>query len=200
MHIDEVEAIWSAIADDDDWKPFEAKVEAIRRMGEAMTDGARRLTVAAQHGVLAPPWPKNWCRPSRRPARNCGRARSATPPPRSLPRAPPGRNGRRIRSPIASRRCAASPTSSASATDEFADLISRETGKPLWEAKTEVGAVINKVEISIDAYAERTPHEEAGGGARQQGRGPPQAARRAGGARAVSISPRICPTATSSRR
>ncbi len=40
---------------------------------------------------------------------------------------------------------------------EFAELIARETGKPLWEARTEVGAVINKVEISINAYAERTP-------------------------------------------
>ena len=39
----------------------------------------------------------------------------------------------------------------------FADLIARETGKPLWEAKTEVGAVVNKVEISIAAYGERTP-------------------------------------------
>ena len=39
----------------------------------------------------------------------------------------------------------------------FAELISRETGKPYWEAKTEVGAVINKVQISVDAYAERTP-------------------------------------------
>jgi uncharacterized protein YdiU (UPF0061 family) len=37
MHIDEVEAIWSAIADRDDWSPFEGKVSAIRRMGEAMT-------------------------------------------------------------------------------------------------------------------------------------------------------------------
>src|SRR5581483_11143901 len=40
---------------------------------------------------------------------------------------------------------------------QFAELISRETGKPLWEARTEVGAVVNKVEISIEAYAERTP-------------------------------------------
>jgi len=39
----------------------------------------------------------------------------------------------------------------------FADLIARETGKPLWEARTEVGAVINKVEISASAYLERTP-------------------------------------------
>jgi uncharacterized protein YdiU (UPF0061 family) len=36
MHIDEVEAIWSAIADGDDWKPLDDKVTAIRRMGEAM--------------------------------------------------------------------------------------------------------------------------------------------------------------------
>ena len=40
---------------------------------------------------------------------------------------------------------------------EFADLIARETGKPLWEAKTEVAAVIGKVDISINAYLERTP-------------------------------------------
>jgi succinylglutamic semialdehyde dehydrogenase len=40
--------------------------------------------------------------------------------------------------------------------DPFADLIARETGKPLWEAKTEVEAVINKVDISVSAYAERT--------------------------------------------
>jgi succinylglutamic semialdehyde dehydrogenase len=39
---------------------------------------------------------------------------------------------------------------------KFAELIANETGKPLWEAKTEVTAVINKVEISIEAYAERT--------------------------------------------
>jgi uncharacterized protein YdiU (UPF0061 family) len=39
MHIDEVEAIWSAIADSDDWRPLHAKVTAIRRMGEAMGSG-----------------------------------------------------------------------------------------------------------------------------------------------------------------
>jgi len=43
---------------------------------------------------------------------------------------------------------------------EFATLIARETGKPLWEARTEVGAVINKVQISIDAYSERTPRRK----------------------------------------
>jgi succinylglutamic semialdehyde dehydrogenase len=44
--------------------------------------------------------------------------------------------------------------------EEFAELISRETGKPFWEARTEVGAVVNKVEISVDAYAERTPQRK----------------------------------------
>jgi succinylglutamic semialdehyde dehydrogenase len=40
--------------------------------------------------------------------------------------------------------------------ETFADLIARETGKPLWEARTEVEAVIRKVDISVSAYAERT--------------------------------------------
>ncbi len=42
------------------------------------------------------------------------------------------------------------------AQDEFAELIARETGKPLWEARTEVESVIAKVDISVSAYAERT--------------------------------------------
>ena len=37
MLIDEVEAIWSDIDRDDDWKRFDAKVAAIRRMGEALS-------------------------------------------------------------------------------------------------------------------------------------------------------------------
>jgi len=40
--------------------------------------------------------------------------------------------------------------------DKFAELIARETGKPMWEARTEVEAVIAKVDISVNAYAERT--------------------------------------------
>ncbi|MDQ3483082.1 MAG: YdiU family protein [Pseudomonadota bacterium] len=39
MHIEEVEAIWASIADSDDWALLNAKVAAIRRMGEALQDG-----------------------------------------------------------------------------------------------------------------------------------------------------------------
>jgi succinylglutamic semialdehyde dehydrogenase len=42
------------------------------------------------------------------------------------------------------------------ASDKFAELIARETGKPVWEARTEVESVIAKVDISVAAYAERT--------------------------------------------
>ncbi|MFM7117930.1 MAG: aldehyde dehydrogenase family protein, partial [Planctomycetota bacterium] len=34
---------------------------------------------------------------------------------------------------------------------ELAELISRETGKTLWESKGEVGTVVGKVELSIEA-------------------------------------------------
>jgi len=45
----------------------------------------------------------------------------------------------------------------------FADLIARETGKPLWEAQGEVESVVAKVDISITAYAERTPRRRMEG-------------------------------------
>jgi uncharacterized protein YdiU (UPF0061 family) len=40
MHIDEVEAIWSAIDERDDWEPVKRKVNEIRRMGEALEQHA----------------------------------------------------------------------------------------------------------------------------------------------------------------
>ena len=44
----------------------------------------------------------------------------------------------------------------------LAQLISFETGKPLWESHTEVSAVIGKINLSIQAYQERTwPKESA---------------------------------------
>ena len=39
--------------------------------------------------------------------------------------------------------------------DELAEIISSETGKILWEAKTEAGAVAGKVDVSIDAIKTR---------------------------------------------
>lgn len=49
--------------------------------------------------------------------------------------------------------------------DAFARLIARETGKPFWETKTEVASVAAKVDISIQAQAERagTRSGKAGG-------------------------------------
>ena len=38
MSIEEVEAIWAAIATDDDWSPFERKIAAIRAFGAALAD------------------------------------------------------------------------------------------------------------------------------------------------------------------
>jgi hypothetical protein len=36
MTIDEVEAIWDRIADDDDWQVLDAKIDDIRAMGAAL--------------------------------------------------------------------------------------------------------------------------------------------------------------------
>ncbi len=49
--------------------------------------------------------------------------------------------------------------------DELARIISKETGKPFWETKTESAAVAGKVEISIKAYDERTGIKETATGA-----------------------------------
>ena len=40
--------------------------------------------------------------------------------------------------------------------DRLATLIARETGKPLWEARSEVEDVVARVEAAVRAYAERT--------------------------------------------
>ena len=39
---------------------------------------------------------------------------------------------------------------------KFTEAISLETGKPLWEAATEAGAMVGKIDLSITAYNERT--------------------------------------------
>ena len=40
--------------------------------------------------------------------------------------------------------------------DAFAESLSRETGKALWETKAELGSMMAKVDVSIAAYEERT--------------------------------------------
>jgi succinylglutamic semialdehyde dehydrogenase len=52
--------------------------------------------------------------------------------------------------------------------DAFARLIATETGKPLWETKTEVASVAAKVDISIQAQTERAgTRSGTAGGVRQ---------------------------------
>ena len=41
-------------------------------------------------------------------------------------------------------------------SEEIARIISEETGKPFWETKTEAGAMVGKLAISIRSYHERT--------------------------------------------
>ncbi|WCN14651.1 succinylglutamate-semialdehyde dehydrogenase [Marinomonas mediterranea] len=41
-------------------------------------------------------------------------------------------------------------------TEKIATVISQETGKPLWETRTEVAAMVGKIAISKQAYHERT--------------------------------------------
>lgn len=40
--------------------------------------------------------------------------------------------------------------------EAFADLIARETGKPLWEARSEVASVMGRIDLAVSAYSERT--------------------------------------------
>jgi len=41
-------------------------------------------------------------------------------------------------------------------TDAYAEALSRETGKALWETRAELGSMAGKVDLSIKAYDERT--------------------------------------------
>ena len=47
--------------------------------------------------------------------------------------------------------------------DDFVELIARETGSPLWEARAEIEAVIAHIEPAIAAHSERTPRKRAEG-------------------------------------
>lgn len=43
--------------------------------------------------------------------------------------------------------------------ETLARIIHEETGKPLWETSSEVGAMIGKIDISVEAYHQRTGHD-----------------------------------------
>ena len=107
-----------------------------------------------------------------RPAPCYGRAKAATWTISSPAPAPAGRAGPHSRSPSASRRFVNVVRAH---EEELADLIARETGKPLWDARTEVTAVMAKIDTSVAAYSERTGQRrlEANLGARQSVRHKP---------------------------
>ena len=50
-------------------------------------------------------------------------------------------------------------------SEPLIELISRETGKPIWESRLEVEEIISKVDISIKAYAERSSQRRLNGAA-----------------------------------
>lgn len=41
-------------------------------------------------------------------------------------------------------------------SEQIAEVIAKETGKPIWETRTEAGAMAGKIAISIRAYHDRT--------------------------------------------
>ena len=201
MHIDEVEAIWAAIAEADDWAPFDAKIAAIRRMGEAMRGSAldRRTP---KHGEVSASMANTRC--STEPATGaevCGPARSATPPPRSRaaraawpdwaaqPLAYRIETLRRFANVVRAREGRVRRPDRA--RDRQAALGSADRGRRGRQQGRDFGRRLCRADPAAAS-------SKAALG--DQGRGPPQAARRAGGARARTISPRTCPTATSSRR
>ncbi len=125
--------------------------------------------------------------PNRPPARSSGAVKSATSIPPSSARA--GRWPAWAAQPLANRieLVRRFVNEVRKEHDKFAELIARETGKPMWEARSEVEAVIAKVEISIRAYAERTGQRKLDSALQGTCRGEAQAARRDGGARTVQF-------------
>lgn len=52
--------------------------------------------------------------------------------------------------------------------ERLADVIGQETGKPLWETRTEVATMVNKVDISVRAYHARTGSSQTQSGTMTQ--------------------------------
>jgi succinylglutamic semialdehyde dehydrogenase len=63
--------------------------------------------------------------------------------------------------PLDERIAAVRRFAAALEAEGFAELISRETGKLLWETRAEIGSMIGKVAVSIAANAERTGERAA---------------------------------------
>lgn len=61
---------------------------------------------------------------------------------------------------------------------EISDLIARETGRPIWDARNETAAIMETVEYSVSAYSQRTGQKRLEGamGARQALRHKPHGA------------------------
>ena len=163
MLIDEVEAIWAAIAERDDWR--RSTTRSPRSGGWARRCEARIVQMLEKSprlrhksAVTASP---DLDRARDRRELVAGKrgdvdaevaaARAAWADWAAQPLAYPHRDA----APLRQRR--------ARQAEPFADLIARETGKPLWEARTEVEAVVAKVEISVAAYAERTAQRKLDG-------------------------------------
>ena len=91
-----------------------------------------------------------------RPVRCCGAIRSAIPITRSVWRGLPGRRWAALPLTVRVETLRRFANVVRQRSDAFADLIARETGKPLWEARSEVASVVAKVDISVTAYAERS--------------------------------------------
>lgn len=68
--------------------------------------------------------------------------------------------------------------------EALAVAIASETGKPLWEARTEAGAMVGKVALSVKAYNERTGERQKRSG-QCKSRTAPSPPRRDGGVRSL---------------
>ncbi len=139
-------------------RPFEAKIAAIRRNGRSDAGWTRpRLTPLGSRGGAGRDANHDQLDGTRNRQGNLVGGNAATPPSEvaTARAALPGWSHHSIAYRSEALRRFANVVRKRE--KEFATLISRETGKPFWETQTEVAAVINKVDISINAHSDRTP-------------------------------------------
>ena len=137
--IEEVEAIWSAIDERDDWAPLQAKIAAVRRMGEAKARAPERgpSVRSALEKSLAPAMtgPMAKTLTSIEPATGETLPTGAAGDPEAEEAAARAAWPAWAAQPLAFR--VETPRRFANIVraklEPFADLIARETGKPLWK-------------------------------------------------------------------